>query len=115
VLFNISNGNRLANNVQEAYSFRKRFFGLMFKKDFPLGCALHLNPCRSVHTFFMNFPIDVIYLDDTYKVVGLNSNLTPSKLGNIVAEASSVIELPHGVIQSTRTEIGHYVMITKDK
>jgi uncharacterized membrane protein (UPF0127 family) len=57
----------LAATVRHATSIWARFWGLMGKRPLSEGEALLIDPCTSVHTFFMRFPIDVVYLsaDDT--------------------------------------------------
>jgi uncharacterized membrane protein (UPF0127 family) len=55
------NGIR-AMPVQLADSLVRRFLGLLGQRV-PPATALLLRPCSSVHTWFMRFPIDVVYLD----------------------------------------------------
>lgn len=50
--------------LRVANRFLSRFTGLMFRKRLAPDEALLLTWCRSVHTAFMRFPIDVVYLDE---------------------------------------------------
>ncbi|WP_240473332.1 DUF192 domain-containing protein [Salsuginibacillus kocurii] len=96
----------VAWKVEEAYTFRKRLKGLMFTKQLPERSALHISPCPSIHTFFMNYAIDVLYLNDQNEIVGAEEHLRPGKIGQRVSGARSVIELPAGTINSLSLETG---------
>ncbi|WP_274363984.1 DUF192 domain-containing protein [Paenibacillus thermotolerans] len=106
-LYNLENGVRVAGRVEAASTFLRRFRGLMLTKELPQDCALHIVPCRSVHTFFMRYPIDVLYLDEAGVVVGTDEALSPGQVGSMVAGARSVVELPAGTIRATETRVGH--------
>ncbi|MEX1029876.1 MAG: DUF192 domain-containing protein [Paenibacillaceae bacterium] len=109
MLINKETGKVLANDVCMARTFWSRFRGLMFTSVFRPGTALHIQPCRSIHTFFMRYPIDVLYLDSNLKVIAVEENVKPGKFGRIHRKASSVVELPIGVVSETETEIGQEV------
>ncbi|UCZ53151.1 DUF192 domain-containing protein [Bacillus shivajii] len=110
---NLSNENVLASDVKQAYSFLKRLKGLMFTKELGSGKAIHLKPCRSVHTFFMNYAIDVIYLGEGNKVVAINENLQPNKAGKHYKYARSVVELPVGTVSHSQTKVGDVLSINE--
>jgi uncharacterized membrane protein (UPF0127 family) len=80
--------------------------GLLGRKDFPQGEALVITRCQSIHMFFMNFPIDVVFCDRQNKVVGLCQEIKPFYLSPIFFKASYAIELPAGTIASTKTQLG---------
>lgn len=113
-IFNLNTGRILAWDVREARSFGKRLNGLMFTSRFPSGCALHLTPCHSIHTFFMKFPIDVVYLDMKREIVGIEHRLPPGTMGKRFKHAVSVIELPAGVVEQTETKVGQAVSFQKN-
>ena len=60
------------------------------------------------HTWFMRFPIDVIFLDNKNRVVGLKRNLKPFRMAGAWRGAKT-LELPVGIIASTRTQLGDFV------
>jgi uncharacterized protein len=107
-LVNLRNQNVLAGNVQQAYTFLRRFKGLMFTNEFPSGNSLHIKPCNSIHTFFMKYKIDILFLDDDKQVIDLKKEMMPGKL-SVCKKASSVIELPAGTIDKTETQVGDYI------
>jgi uncharacterized protein len=109
MLLNISNGQVLAKRVHEAYHFWSRLKGLMFTKSFPKGDALHLQPCQSIHTFFMQYNIDVLYLDKNFEIIAIEEEVKPKKVGKHMKKAYSVVELPSGLVKETNTIVGHVV------
>jgi uncharacterized protein len=59
-----------------------------------------------IHTFFLKFPIDVIILDRDKKVVDLKKQLFPNRCFFWNIKFDTVIELPAGSIEKSRTETG---------
>ncbi|HZG70965.1 MAG TPA: DUF192 domain-containing protein [Chondromyces sp.] len=106
---NLNNNRLIGGNIRQAYSFFKRLRGLMFTSGLPKGSGLHLHPCNSVHTFFMNYPIDVLYVNDQNVVVAVDEALPPGKVGKVYKDAVSVVELSAGTVKETATRIGHKI------
>ncbi|MBU2578386.1 DUF192 domain-containing protein [Patescibacteria group bacterium] len=108
---NSKNGRELSNNVTVADSLLKRMKGLLGKKEMQAGEALWIEPCMSIHTFFMRFPIDVLFLNRRNKVIGLRKNLQPNRLTRIYFSAVSVLELPSGTLNTSDTRVGDEIEI----
>ena len=89
-----------------ADTFWTRFRGLMGRSSLQEGGGLVLKGEKSIHTFFMRFPIDVIYADRTGRVVRVDMAMPPSRIGPFVAQSTYILELPSGVIQATGTSVG---------
>lgn len=106
VVKNTSKQCVLCSNCKVANSFISRFIGLMGRKNLEQGNGLIIVPCNSIHTFFMKFPIDVVFIDRNNTVVRLVENIKPWKISRVVWKAHSAIELPPGTISSTGTETG---------
>ncbi len=77
-------------------NFLDRMKGLMGRSSLHEDEALWILPCNSIHTFFMNFPIDVVYMDPKGRVLEVHSNLKPWKMHWPKWGATSVLELPAG-------------------
>lgn len=109
-LINRENGKVIADEIELADSFWKRFRGLMLKKSFPRGRALVFplsEPKRySIHTFFMRFPIDLLYLNQKLEVIESRKGLSPWKTHKSKEEASILVELPAGRIEEAEVKIG---------
>ncbi|HEU6446765.1 MAG TPA: DUF192 domain-containing protein [Gaiellaceae bacterium] len=78
-----------------AVSFASRFRGLMGMRQLPPGSGLLLPGASSVHTHFMRFPIDVVFLDSGWRIVALVTALRPWRLA-AAKTAASVLELAGG-------------------
>jgi uncharacterized protein len=89
----------LPYTIKRADSFLSRFKGLMFKKKPLMEEALWIVPCQSIHTCFMTFPIDVVFLDDEYRISKVVRNLKPWRIVLPVTNARSVLELPAGTVE----------------
>ena len=89
-----SNGQRICR-ARVAGSFATRFRGLMGVAALPAGEGLLLPRTRSVHTHFMRFPIDVVFLDDERRVVAIRPALRPWRMASAKG-ARSVLELAAG-------------------
>ena len=95
----------LAEQVEQAFSFFRRLKGLMGRSFLPVGKAMLLKPCPQIHTCFMRFAIDVLFLDKQGKVVHIIENMPPWRFSPIVARAAQTLELPGGVLQG-RVQVG---------
>lgn len=105
VVRNITRGVTLANAVESANTSAKRRTGLLKHTELKPGEGLWIVPCESVHSFFMKFTIDVLYLDRAKKVRGMRPNMRPWRLSACLP-AHSVLELPAGTIEQTGTRKG---------
>jgi uncharacterized membrane protein (UPF0127 family) len=72
-----------------------RMKGLLGRRSLDPGEGLLLRPAGSVHTAFMRFPIDVVFLDRELRVLRVEPSVSPWRL---VAQrgAKAVLELPAG-------------------
>lgn len=78
-----------------------RVRGLLGKKSLPAGHAMVIKPCNQIHTFFMQFSIDVLFVDKNNNIVKLVNSLVPNRLTSICWRAAYVVELPAGTISNT--------------
>lgn len=82
--------------LREARGPAGRALGLMFRRDLPAGEGLWLRPCDSVHTCFMRFPIDLVFLDGDGTVVRVCRGVRPWRLAFGGRGARSVVEVRSG-------------------
>jgi uncharacterized membrane protein (UPF0127 family) len=95
----------LAEDVLIANTFFTRVKGLLGKRVFLSNQALILDPCNSVHTFFMHFPIDVLFIDKDYKVIEAIFGLNPNRISRTYWHSNKTIELPAGKLEITNTQV----------
>ncbi len=99
----------LAESVERASSFLARLRGLIGRAELPPGRGLLLEPCRSVHTCFMRFPIDVIFLNKEGKMVYLAVGMRPYNATPYIKRAHRVLELPAGTLSRSGSVLGDTV------
>ncbi len=105
-IVNETRGTVVAERAEVARSFWTRFRGLMGRRELPTGGGMLIEPNGSIHTFWMRFPIDVIFTDRQGIVVGLREAMPPNRPFAGARGANGTIELPAGTIQASRTERG---------
>ena len=90
-------GRELAGGLRiaEAHTRAARMKGLAKLDDMPETTGLHIPRCRSVHTFTMRFPLDLIWLDKAGQVVRVDPSVPPRRMKNCF-RARSVIETRGG-------------------
>ena len=108
-LINISKEITLAQEVMLAEKFWSRFKGLMGTSKLPENKALLIKPCSSIHTWFMKYPIDVIFLDYNNQVVHILHAIVPYRFSPLVRSAKAVVKLPAGRCYQTGTKTGDLV------
>ncbi|MFN0106435.1 MAG: DUF192 domain-containing protein [Bryobacteraceae bacterium] len=91
---------------------QKRRTGLLKRSNLAAGEGLWIVPCEAVHTFGMNFPIDVVYLSKQKKVLKIRDNMKKSRM-SLCLRAHSVLELPAGHAAETGTVVGDQLEFTK--
>lgn len=102
----------LATQARRARGFRRRLMGLMFQPSLPEGGGLLLEPESSIHTFFMRFPIDVLYLSREGTVLRAVPAMPPYRLGPLITRGChTVLELPPGTLAATGTQVGDHLTI----
>lgn len=108
-LINKTTNKVVSENLIIADTFFKRLKGLMFTKELPEKNALLIVPCNEMHTFNMNYSIDVLYLNAENKVIEIVENMKHGKIGKRVKAAVSVVELPRGKVKKLEIKIGQTV------
>jgi hypothetical protein len=90
------NGEVIASNMKIATTMFERMKGLMFSEDLPDCDAFLIKPCNSIHTFFMLYSIDVLFLDAEFKVVKSIRNIKPWRMTWLYFNSSQVLEMKAG-------------------
>jgi uncharacterized membrane protein (UPF0127 family) len=105
-VLNVSRGTRLAEEVEVADTRPSRARGLLGRHALPDGQGLLILPSSSVHTFFMRFPIDILFVDKKGKVLKAARSVHPYRVVTAHWRAYYVLELPSGAIGRTNTSAG---------
>jgi uncharacterized membrane protein (UPF0127 family) len=86
--------------------------GLLKHTGLAEGEGLWIVPCEGVHSFFMKFAIDVVFINKKRVVVKVRPNMVKSRLA-LSFRAHSTIELPVGMIEKSRTAAGDQLELEK--
>jgi uncharacterized membrane protein (UPF0127 family) len=104
-IFSKSNEQKLIARARVATSMWSRFWGLMGRRSLPNHEGLLIDPCNSVHTFFMRFPIDVLFLDEDDRVLKITTELRPFRVA-VGRGARRVLEIAAGRAASAGVRVG---------
>lgn len=107
-VINVTVKSQVIEDALLADTFFTRFAGYMFRRK-PHHKAIIIKPCSSIHTFFMKFPIDVLFIDQSNKVIKKLTNLQPRKVIMPVKDAETVIEGEVGAFDGV--EVGHSITL----
>jgi uncharacterized membrane protein (UPF0127 family) len=99
------NGDPVADRCAIAETPLSRLKGLLGRTRLEEGEALLIRPTWSVHTFFMRFPIDVVFVDRGLRILAVEPNLRPWRAA-ARRGAHAVLELTAGESQRRRLEPG---------
>ncbi|MBI3667230.1 MAG: DUF192 domain-containing protein [Acidobacteria bacterium] len=102
---NTTRGCLLGDAIERADTSKSRRTGLLERTGLAKGEGLWIIPCEAIHTFFMRFDIDVLFLDRKKRVVKAVPRLRPWRLA-FSWRGRTVLELPAGTIEETGTAPG---------
>jgi len=102
----------LGTAVEVADTSAKRQTGLLKHERLEPGEGLWISPCEAVHTFFMKFPIDLVYVDRKRKVRKVRNGVPAWRLSACLP-AHSVVELPEGTAKRSGTQVGDELVFDK--
>jgi uncharacterized membrane protein (UPF0127 family) len=95
-LIDASTGAIVVAKLKVADNFWRRLRGLQFQRELAIDAGLLLTPCRSIHTHWMRFAIDVIMLDDHGIILDVRGNLQPWKAVAGPPETRAILEVTAG-------------------
>ncbi len=105
-------GKIIGKRVGFANSLLSRIFGLMFKADLGEMDGLMIQPCNSIHTFFMRFSIDVVFLSANGEIVKILRSMKPWRMSWMYFRAVKTLELKSGTLpieiqEGSHLEVAH--------
>jgi hypothetical protein len=100
----------LASHVEPAFDSTSRRRGLLGRDAVPEHYALIIAPCSGIHTFFMRFPIDAVFVSRDGTVIKTCAGVKPWRIA-LAVRAFAVIEAASGFIDRTETIPGDVVKL----
>lgn len=108
-VYNRTRSTSLISRGRLADTFWTRLKGLLGSAPLESGEGLILVGEKSIHTLFMGFPIDVVYVNKDYQVIRTSSDMVPYRLGPFVTHCAYILELPVGTIEKSSTQVGDFL------
>ena len=96
-------------DLREAQGSWQQFAGLMFARSLGDAQGVLFRPARGIHTHFMRFPIDLIYLDEAHRVCAIREAMPPWRFD--LRSAAAVIEVNAGAARAAEFQIGDELSI----
>lgn len=84
--------------VRTAKTFLQRLKGLLFTDSLPEHTGLLLENCNSIHMFGMRYALDIVFVDQNFRICKIVKNLKPWHIA-VCLRARHTIELPAGTIE----------------
>lgn len=103
------NGQRLAKCISFVDSYMERLRMWSKARHWGTGDGLLIRRRSLSHTFLQRKNVDVIYLDASDVVIGIELNIKPYKLCRHVKDAASILKVPAGTVSRTGTCVGHKI------
>lgn len=105
LLVNVRSDVTIASDVILALTRAERRRGLLGHDSLDRSAALVLSPCWSIHTMFMRFPIDVVFVGREGRAVRIVKELAPWRIA-VAPRAHAAIELPAGSVKARDVQVG---------
>lgn len=110
-LMNKTTNETLIPQLEVARTFSSRGKGLLGRSSLSDDQALWIHRCNSIHTFFMKFSIDCVFVDKNMKVKAIYQDIHPWRLIPPVWGASSVIEMASGASRKMKVKVGDQLYV----
>ena len=101
-------GRVVCERVRVADTWVRRLRGALLRRSLPSDEGFVLRPAFSIHTMFMQFPIDVLFLDQDLKVLKISAAVRPFHTASCRG-AREVVELRAGECERRGLEVGDRV------
>lgn len=96
ILWNKTKNCKISDSVLVANTLFKKLKGLLGKTSLPKGEVMWIPKCNSIHTFFMRFSIDAVFVDKKMVIQKIEKNIEPGRIIIPVFRARDVFEMPVG-------------------
>lgn len=110
-LMNKTTNQTLIPDLEVARTFLSRGKGLLGREGLAPGQALWIHQCNSIHTCFMKFSIDCVFVDKNLRVKAIRQDVRPWRMVLPVWGAASVIEMASGNIRELNINVGDQLYV----
>jgi uncharacterized protein len=110
-LWNARSRRLIAHTIVSAFEPAARRKGLLGRDAFEAGSAMVIAPTNAIHTFWMRFSIDVVFVRRNGTVVKVQRNVPPWR-AVVALRSYAVIELPSGTVGPHDINVGDVLALT---
>ncbi len=110
-LINKTTNEIIVTSVNKSFKLIERMRGLLGEKDMPKDSALWISPCRSIHTFFMQFPIDALFVDKNLRVVSCFDSIPSGRIIFGGKTSHSVFEMKSNKLKNHKLNKGDQLYV----
>jgi uncharacterized protein len=114
IVRNLVRATVIGEAIEVADTAVRRVKGLLGRECLEDGQGLLFKGCSSLHTFFMRFPIDIIFLDRDFKVLKISADVKPFKLVAAPLRAYYALELPRGAAARSETRVNDHLSFEEE-
>ena len=111
-IVNARSGKVVAERLLTAFDSRTRKKGLLAHESLPQSTAMVIAPSNAVHTFFMKFPIDIVFVSKGGRVLKIRSSV-PAWRMTASLRAFAVLELAAGSLDGSDTRVGDQLIVSR--
>ena len=108
---NLTRDTVVGERVRIARSSRDRTIGLLGREGLPDGEGLWIERSPSIHMFFMQFPIDAVFVSRELRVTKIVADLRPWRVVWWARGARDCLELPAGAARASGTQVGDQLLL----
>jgi uncharacterized membrane protein (UPF0127 family) len=101
----VRTGSLLATEIEAAVNSETRRKGLLGRTGLPDGVAMVIAPTNAIHTFFMRFPIDVVFVRRDGAVVKVRRAMPAWRMA-CALRGFAVVELAGGAADRAGLQVG---------
>ncbi|MCB0365706.1 MAG: DUF192 domain-containing protein [Bdellovibrionaceae bacterium] len=105
-LKNLTKNQIITAKVIEARTFWERSKGLLGRDGIDRDTSMWIHQCPSIHTFFMRFTIDAVFVDHQLKVTSIKDKIPPGRITVPTFGSSSVFEMAAGLAREMNIQVG---------
>jgi len=110
-IVNARSGKVVADRLLTAFDSESRRKGLLAQVSLPPSTAMIIAPTNAIHTFFMKFPIDIVFVSKGGRVLKIRSSV-PAWRMTASLRAFAVLELAAGSLDSSDTKVGDQLIVS---
>jgi uncharacterized membrane protein (UPF0127 family) len=111
-IVNLTRGGIVCEHAEIAATPLRRLIGLLGRSELPAGTGMLIHPAPSIHSAFMRFDFDAVFLDRDMRVVRLAERIGPWQARS-ARRAKSVLELSCGEIERRGLEVGDELAVQR--